>query len=48
MKLQYTEPAADIRFLLSKDIIAASKEPGSSITPENPGKDDVAVDPFEP
>ena len=48
MKLQYTEPAADVRFLLSKDIIAASEEPQNPITPETPGGDDVAEDPFQP
>ncbi len=42
MKLQYTEPSAEIRFLVSRDIIAASAEPQ---LPGVPG-DDVASDPF--
>lgn len=46
MKLSYLEPSADIRFLLSKDIIAASAEPTDPLNPEQPNKDDVVVDPF--
>ncbi len=46
MKLKYTLPSAEIRFLLSKDIIAASEEPQSPLNPETPPNDDVAEDPF--
>jgi len=46
MKLQYTEPCADIRFLLSRDIIAASGEPQNPIKPEEFGDDDTAPDTF--
>ncbi len=48
MKLQYTEPAAEIRFLLSRDIIAASEEPENPIKPESDLPDDAVPDPFEP
>ena len=46
MKLQYTEPSADIRFLLSRDIVAASAEPQPPIKPEEFGDDDIAEDTF--
>ncbi|MBR2010948.1 MAG: hypothetical protein IKA06_04300 [Clostridia bacterium] len=46
MKLHYLEPSAEIRFLLSKDIIAASGEPESPLNPETAPKDDVVADPF--
>ena len=46
MKLQYTEPSALIRELFGRDIIAASAEPQNPITPETPGNDDFANDPF--
>ncbi|MBQ9801695.1 MAG: hypothetical protein IJW51_01310 [Clostridia bacterium] len=46
MKLNYTEPRADIRFLLSKDIIAASEEVGDPLVPEKTPTDDVVADPF--
>ena len=46
MKLQYTEPSADIRDLFSRDIIAASAEPQNPVTPETPGNDDIVEDPF--
>ena len=49
MKLNYIEPSADIRFLLSKDIIAASEEGEQLPPPLDPEKapnDDVANDPF--
>ena len=45
MKFDYTKPAADIRFLQSRDIIAAS-EAGPSLIPEDNIKDDVASDNF--
>ena len=44
MKLHYYEPSAEIRFLLSKDIIAASQEP--DLKPETVNPDDTAEDPF--
>ena len=48
MKLNYIEPSADIRFLLSKDIIAASEEGQlpPPLSPEQSPNDDVANDPF--
>ena len=47
MKLNYIEPSADIRFLLSKDIIAASEEElPPPLSPEKAPNDDVANDPF--
>jgi len=47
MKTNYLEPSAEIRFLLSKDIIAASEEaPENPLKPETPPSDDVVVDPF--
>lgn len=46
MKLIYTEPKADIRFLLSKDIIAASGDPTQTLTPEGIPGVDPAEDPF--
>jgi len=47
MKHTYFEPRADVRFLLSMDIIAASGEPqGPSIPPEEIPNDDTASDNF--
>ena len=46
MKLIYTEPRADIRFLLSKDIIAASGDPAQTLTPEGTPGVDALPDPF--
>ena len=47
MKTNYLEPSAEIRFLLSKDIIAASDEvPENPLVPETTPGDDVVVDPF--
>jgi hypothetical protein len=46
MKFDYTKPAADIRFLQSRDIIAASEEAAPSLIPEDGIKDDVANDNF--
>ncbi len=46
MKLLYLEPSAEIRFLLSKDIIAASQEPENPLKPETAPNDDVVADPF--
>ena len=48
MKFDYATPAADIRFLQSRDIIAASEEaaPPPSLIPEDNIKDDVASDNF--
>ena len=47
MKLNYIEPSADIRFLLSKDIIAASEEElPDPLKPEQAPGDDTANDPF--
>ncbi|MBR3862392.1 MAG: hypothetical protein IKM42_01905 [Clostridia bacterium] len=49
MKLHYLEPSAEIRFLLSKDIIAASQEPQEPqdpLKPETAPNDDVVADPF--
>ena len=46
MKLSYIEPRAEIRFLLSKDIIAASVEPEQTLKPEGVPGDDVVEDPF--
>lgn len=46
MKLSYIEPRAEIRFLLSKDIIAASGEPEKNLNPEGVPGDDVVEDPF--
>ena len=47
MKQIYTEPKADIRFLLSKDIIAASGDPEQSLTPEGAPGVDAVPDPFD-
>ena len=47
MKLNYLAPNAEIRFLLSKDIIAASgEEPEKPLSPEQTPDMDVAEDPF--
>ena len=46
MKLQYNEPSALIRELFARDIIAASAEPQNPLSPETPGNDDIANDPF--
>ena len=48
MKLSYLAPKADVRVLLSQDIIAASEEPGANtpLEPEQPSLDDAVVDPF--
>ena len=47
MKLIYIEPSADIRFLLSKDIIAASEEElPPPLKPETFPNDDAVNDPF--
>ena len=47
MKLSYLEPRADVRLLLSLDIIAASEEAGSDIPdPETALPDDAREDPF--
>ena len=46
MKLHYLEPSAEIRFLLSKDIIAASQEPVDPLKPDAAPSDDVVADPF--
>lgn len=47
MKHNYFEPRADIRFLTSADIIAASEEPYIGTNePEEEPKDDVVSDPF--
>ena len=47
MKTNYLEPSAEIRFLLSKDIIAASDEaPENTLKPENVPGDDAVEDPF--
>ena len=48
MKLAYLEPKAELRLLLSQDIIAASEE-GGGVTPLDPEKsnpDDAVEDPF--
>ena len=52
MKFNYLEPRADIRYLLTEDIIASSEEPdedpddGPAVTPEGDPNDDTANDPF--
>ena len=46
MKLSYLEPKADIRFLLSQDIIAESEEAVPPVQPEGQNPDDAVVDPF--
>lgn len=51
MKLNYLAPDAEIRFLLSKDIIAASgeasgEEPENPLNPEQTPGMDLAEDPF--
>ncbi len=47
MKLNYLAPNAEIRFLLSKDIIAASgEELQNPLSPEQTPNMDYAVDPF--
>lgn len=46
MKQIYTEPKADIRFLLSQDIIAASGEPTQNLNPEGVPGVDAKPDPF--
>jgi hypothetical protein len=47
MKHNYLEPRADIRFLMSTDIIANSEEPYEGINdPEQEPKDDTVNDPF--
>ena len=47
MKLAYLEPKADVRFLLSQDIIAASEEGTGPLEPEsNRYPDDAVEDPF--
>jgi len=45
MKHNYLEPRADIRFQMSKDIIANSEVIGNN-DPEEEPKDDVVSDPF--
>ena len=45
MKHNYLEPRADIRFLMSEDIIANSDPIGSN-EPETEPKDDIVNDPF--
>ena len=47
MKLNYLAPNAEIRFLLSKDIIAASgEELQNPLIPEQDSNMDLAEDPF--
>ena len=50
MKFEYLEPRAEVRFLLSGDIIATSTEEGGNnkpgISPETQPKDDAVEDPF--
>ena len=46
MKLSYKEPRAEIRFLLSRDIIAASGEPEQNLNPEREPGVDAVEDPF--
>ena len=47
MKLTYLEPKAELRLLLSQDIIAASEEGGNTpLDPEKPNPDDAVADPF--
>ncbi len=46
MKLSYIEPRAEIRFLLTRDIIAASGEPEQNVYPEGVPGDDIVEDPF--
>lgn len=48
MKLFYLEPKAELRLLLSQDIIAASEESGGvkPIAPEELPDDDIAEDPW--
>jgi hypothetical protein len=45
MKHNYLEPRADIRFLMSEDIIATSA-PDSALNPEKEPNDDVVNDNF--
>ena len=47
MKLTYLEPKAELRLLLSQDIIAASEEGGNTpLDPEKVNPDDAVEDPF--
>ena len=47
MKLSYLEPKADVRFLLSQDIIAASEEGGNlPLEPEDVKPSEAVEDPF--
>ena len=46
MKFDYFKPDADIRFLQSKDIIAASAENSPSLIPEGNVPDDAVPDNF--
>ncbi len=48
MKLFYLEPKAELRLLLSQDIIAASEEAGGGniLNPETPNPDDAVEDPW--
>ncbi len=46
MKFDYLKPDADIRFPMSRDIIAASEETNPTLIPEDGGKDDVVSDNF--
>ena len=46
MKFDYLKPNADIRFPMSRDIIAASEENKPSLIPEDGIQDDVAPDNF--
>ena len=47
MKLTYLEPKAELRLLLSQDIIAASEEGGNTpLEPEKANPDDAVEDPF--
>ena len=49
MKFEYSAPAADVRFLLSQDIIATSEEGNpSGLIPEDNLPDDTAPDTFDP
>ena len=48
MKLFYLEPKAELRLLLSQDIIAASEEGGgvTPIAPDTTKPDDAVEDPW--
>ena len=47
MKFTYLEPKAELRLLLSQDIIAASEEGGNTpLEPEQANPDDAVEDPF--